>query len=306
MANSKKIIISFRTGRLANRLILFANAIALAEECGWQVSNVAFHSYAEFFKTTRSDIYCRYPVAKKSSRFDMIPGLAGILRKTRILNHVFRFAARQHRRIPFLKNSAILLCEMPGDIGSNLERESFENQTGGARIIFINTWKFRAPKLVERHAQKIRDYFSPIESLERASREAVEPLRRNSDIVVGVHIRHGDYRRWKGGKYFFATERYAAWMRELASHFPGRKVAFLVCSDEPRTTEEFSGLAVGFGTKSPVSDLNALSQCDYIFGAKSTFSQWASFYGGKPLLHLYSADDEVKPEKFHISYLGWG
>jgi hypothetical protein len=37
-------------------------------------------------------------------------------------------------------------------------------------------------------------------------------------------------------------------------------------------------------------------------GPPSTFSQWASFYGSKPLLFL-SDDTRIKREKFQVSYL---
>jgi hypothetical protein len=82
-------------------------------------------------------------------------------------------------------------------------------------------------------------------------------------------------------------------------------VAFLVCSDEPRSFGEFPGLTVGFGTDSPVSDIYALAQCDYILGPKSTFSQWASFYGEKPLFQVCDTGDSAKLEHFRVSYLDW-
>jgi hypothetical protein len=60
---------------------------------------------------------------------------------------------------------------------------------------------------------------------------------------------------------------------------------------------------VGFGAGSPVGDLYALAQCDYIFGPVSTFSQWASFYGNKPLLHLENHEAQVEREQFRVSDL---
>jgi hypothetical protein len=92
-------------------------------------------------------------------------------------------------------------------------------------------------------------------------------------------------------------------MRELAGQFPGRKVSFLICSDEPRTEAEFPGLSVGLGPGSVVGDLYALARCDYIMGPPSTYTQWASFYGNQPLYHLRSGDDRVEREKFRVSHL---
>ncbi|MGH7975313.1 MAG: hypothetical protein ACREC8_01485, partial [Limisphaerales bacterium] len=103
--------------------------------------------------------------------------------------------------------------------------------------------------------------------------------------------------------YFFPVSRYAEWMRETAAQFPGQKISFLVCSDEPRDASEFPGLLVGFGGASPVGDLYALAKCDYIIGPVSTFSQWASFYGEKPMLHFRDGSDRIAVKHFCVSYL---
>jgi len=120
---------------------------------------------------------------------------------------------------------------------------------------------------------------------------------------VGVHLRQGDYRTWLAGRNFFPTPCYVQWMHELAEQFPERKVAFLVCSDEPRDAREFSGLQVGWGPGSPVGDLYALAKCDYILGPVSSFSQWASFYGNKPLRHVRDRGERVDCDSFRVSFL---
>jgi hypothetical protein len=299
--DAKLLIIAGRVGRLANRLVLFANFVAFAEEHGYRLNNCTFHSYADLFETTRRDIYCRYPIAARRSVLDIVPGVAAAIRKTRVLAHAVRMACVLSERSPALRRYAVTLRESDG---VDLESPPVQARLSGASRVFFMGWAFRAPAYVERHAAKIRAYFRPVERHDRASRETVERLRRNGDIVVGVHIRHGDYRGWRGGKYFLDIERYAAWMRELADQFPGRRVAFLVCSDEPRSVGEFPGLSVGFGAGVPVQDLCALGRCNYVLGPVSSFSQWASFYGDKPLLHLRDRNDCVEVSRFRVSFLG--
>ena len=166
-----------------------------------------------------------------------------------------------------------------------------------------------SPDCLQRHAENIRAYFKPTEEYERSACQAVERLRQAADVVVGVHIRHGDYAGWKGGQCFFPASAYATWMRGLAEQFPGCKVAFLVCSDAQPNANEFPGLSVEFGAGSPVGDMYALAKCDYVFGPASTFSQWASFYGNKPLLHLQDRHGEVERARFRVANLaevpGW-
>ena len=301
----KLFTIGLRCGRLANRIILFANFIALAEESGHRLINFTFHSYSEFFEGTRENIYCRYPRPKRRSWMDIVPGVAAALRKTRIPYHLTRATAALNERFPVFGNAVMTLHELPGTKITLLDGPEYQEKIRPAKIIFVYGWWLRTPRLVKKHGDKIRAYFRPVEKFEKASRDAIEPLRQNADIVIGIHIRQGDYRGWFDGKYFFPTSRYAAWMRELAAQFPNRKVSFFVCSDEARSASEFPGLAVAFGTDSPVSDIYALARCDYILGTKSTFSQWASFYGEKPLLQVCGTDELARLENFRVSYLDW-
>jgi hypothetical protein len=286
-------------------MILFANFVALAEEQGHRLINFTFHTYAELFEGTRENIYCCYPRPKRRSGMDIVPGVAAFLRKTRIPYHLTRAAAALNERFPVFGNAVQTLHELPGTKITLLDGPEYQEKIRPAKIVFVYGWWLRTPNLVKKHGDKIRAYFRPIEKFETASRAAVEPLRRGADVVIGVHIRHGDYRGWFDGKYFFPAARYAAWMHELAAQFPNRRVAFFVCSDEPRSLGEFPGLTVGLGTDSPVSDIYALARCDYILGTKSTYSQWASFYGEKPLLQVCGTDEPAKLQNFRVSYLDW-
>ena len=284
-------------------MVLFANFIALVEEYGGRVINFTFHSYAEFFRTTKRDIYCSYPPPVRQSWLDVFPGAAGVIRKTRVFYHAVRATSRLNEKfVPFGKAVVTLRDDNTAET-IPLEDPCVENQIRMGHTVFVYGWRFRAPELVRRHADKIRAYFRPTEESEQVSRHAVAALRLNADLVVGVHIRRGDYRGWKDGQFFFETSHYADWMREMAALFPGRKIAFLVCSNEPRVQSEFPGLTVGFGPGTSVGDLYALAECDFILGPLSTFTQWASFYGNKPLFHLRDHNTRLELAHFQVSDL---
>lgn len=301
-AHSKILIVGFRTGRLGNRLMLFANVIGFAAEHGYRVINVAFHSYAHLFENTRRDIYCRYPVARRRSLFDLVPGAAPAIRKTRIFYQMIQCASLWNYHFPILGKRVFTLREisLPTIL---LDTPEVQARMADARIVFVHGWRIRAPESVQRHAQLIRDYFRPIAEYEHASRRAVEPLRQKADVVVGIHVRLGDNWKWKGGRYYFPVSQYVTWMRELIAQFPGRKVSFLICSDEPRQEGEFPGLVVGFGPGSQMGDLHALARCDWILGPLSTFSMWASFYGNKPLFLIHDNTTRIELSEFRVSDL---
>ena len=301
--NQKLFIISLRCGRLANRLVLFANLAALAEETRGRVANPTFLTYADLFETTRRDIYCRYPAAERQSLWNRLPGMSGILRATRLPYRLAQAARNLNEKFPGLNRRAITLREIPGQPTTLLESEEIRALLSPATLVFVCGWRFRAPNYLGKHAAAVRRYFRPVPGIVEMAARAVEPLRQKAELVVGVHIRHGDYRTFKKGQYFFPVESYAAWLRSVGSQLAGRKVAFLVCSDEPRTRAEFPGLDVGFGTNNALADLYALAACDYVMGPPSTFTQWASYYGDRPMLHLESREDSVELDKFKVSDL---
>jgi len=303
IAEGKKLFITLRCGRLANRMVLFANFIAFAEEHGCRLVNFTFHTYADLFETTRRDFYCQFPAAIRRSRWDAIPPLGRMLRRLRLPYHLVRYASRLNGRFALFGKKVVTLRELPGREVTLLDDPVILSRLREATTVLVYDWRFRAPVLVRRHAEKIRAYFQPVESIAAVCRAAVEPLRRRAEIVVGVHIRRGDYRTWNGGRFFYPVERFAGWMREMAAQFPGRSVAFLVASDEPRRAEEFPELTVGFGPGSPVADIYALAGCDFIIGPPSTYSQWASFHGNKPLFQLREPDARLELKNFSVSFL---
>ncbi len=297
-------IISMRCGRLANRLNIYANFIGFAAEYGHRVVNCTFHSYAGDFSATRSDIYCRYPLPSRRSVLDLVPGLPSLLRRSRLLYHLTRAVSVQNGKHPLLAPRVVTIRERADRDVEDLSGAEIQAQIGKARVVFVYGWNYRAPDCVERQADKIRAHLHPREPLIANVRQEVQRLRDRAEVLAGVHIRRGDYRRWKQGKYFYSLERYTAWMREFAAQFPGRRVAFLVCSDEPRSPEEFPGCDVAITADTPVADLFGLSQCDFLMGPVSSFSQWASFFGGKPLLQFRTPEDPIRLDKFRVSYLG--
>ena len=299
----KLIIITARCGRMANRIQLFAHFMGFAEENGYRVMNPTFYTYANLFEGTCRDVFGRYPAEPRGSALNSVPGLAGLIRTTRILFHAGRLAQTLNEKLGVFSGSVMTLQQLPKPKMTWLQSPEVAAQIRTAKIVLINGWRFRASDCVQKHADKIRCYFQPVPEIARNVRQFMEHLRQNAEIIIGVHIRQGDYRRWREGKYFFPVSRYAEWMRELLVQFPGRKVSFLVCSDGARSNEEFAGLPVVISRNNPIEDLYSLAKCNYILGPLSTFSQWASFHGNTPLFHLHDSNDRPDPKQFRVSWL---
>jgi hypothetical protein len=52
-----------------------------------------------------------------------------------------------------------------------------------------------------------------------------------------------------------------------------------------------------------MGDLYALAKCDYLLGTLSSFSQWASFYGNKPLYQVRDGHEHPERGQFRVLYL---
>jgi hypothetical protein len=197
-------VIGYRCGRLANRLVLFANFIALAEEYGSRIINFTFHSYAHLFETTADDIYCQYPTPRRKSWMDLIPGVSPAIRATRIFFRAARAASVLNERFGLFGKRALTLRESGDGEITDLEKPELHDLLQTRRIIFVYGWNFRAPALVQKHAAKLRAYFRPTQPNRLAGERTVKLLRQQANVVVGVHIRHGDYAQWRKRAIFFS------------------------------------------------------------------------------------------------------
>jgi hypothetical protein len=152
------------------------------------------------------------------------------------------------------------------------------------RILFTQNYVFRQHRWCARHADFIRRVFTPQPVHQAAAATTIASARDRGGVLVGVHIRHGDYQHHLGGRLFFPFTAYAGLMRRMCELLAPRTVSFLVCSNATIPPECFTGLALQSGPGHPVADMTALAGCDYILGPPSSFSAWAAFTGQRPLL----------------------
>lgn len=147
--------------------------------------------------------------------------------------------------------------------------------------------------------------------------DALLAQQPESDILLGVHIRRGDYRTWQGGRYFYSDEQYLAYIRQFLAMHSGKRVSVYVCGNDPELDTEKLRLAltapannrpcaceVVFPQGNPGEDLCLLSRCDYLMGAPSTFTLVASMYRNTPLCWIMDANKPLSSDSFdYFDYL---
>lgn len=254
-----------RFGRLGNQLFTYSNVLAFAMDKKIECVNPTF-SY--------SDMFCGTSKSYSGDRY--VPDL---VKSGRVIHAQTRLLYKVNLRLkyyPFIQLGEGNLIDLDAD-------PKIVTYFLKANIVFLSGFYFRASKSLERNKDRVKKFFLPIPSLHKKYSDLVGRLRERADIVVGVHIRHGDYRTHCNGIMYYSIQEYVDIMRVLCDQNQNQKIVFLICSEEKHDFDEFDDLSVYQANECAVVEMYALSYCDYIFGPNSSFSQWASFYGDVPL-----------------------
>ncbi len=150
---------------------------------------------------------------------------------------------------------------------------------------------------------ELRRIFAPREDITNKAEQFIARIRKDHDLVIGIHIRHGDYKTFVHGRFFYTLEEYHQFMLRLRDAFPGQRPAFFISSNVAFSTDIFTGCDCYRFDNEPsgdILDLHTLSLCDKIVGPWSTYSRWASFIADVPLCYLKSKDQTFSPDSFSV------
>ncbi len=278
------LIVETKSGKLANRMVIFSHFIASAIENNYLLINPTFHKFSGYFPAIRQNNFFGHSI----STLRFVP-----YKLIRLLGKIGRTLVSQspwHRCI---------ICQ-PG-VSFDLSQSSFLQEVT-KKLLIAHGWGFRDYVNVQKHVDAIRLIFKPDNIIEQRVSDFVGRVRQSADYVVGVHVRRSDYRTWKNGKYFFDNETYLNLMLQMQTQLKGN-VKFVLCSGESLDMSDFNNVQAVFSNGDEIADLYTLCRCDYLIGPPSTYSSWASFYGDVPLLHIYSKGQHFTLDEFKISTL---
>jgi hypothetical protein len=151
--------------------------------------------------------------------------------------------------------------------------------------------------------KELQQIFRPRQEIVDKAEAMIADIRERANIIVGVHIRHGDYRIFHSGRHFYSLEEFHTFMLKIKNIYADRKVAFFISSNESFSTEIFTGCQCYRFVKEPsgaILDLYTLSLCDRIIGPWSTYSRWASFMGEVPLCCIKGKQKEFSENDFSV------
>lgn len=286
------LIIASKPGQLGNILFVYSHVIARAIESNLSVADPALDDYADLFPSTRNDLLCRFPAQRSLMR--------PTARRRRLVYRLFHTMARilGKLKLDLPPMRQITLSDWHSEF--NLGEPAFLASLKPRQCVLLRGWLFRDDEAMGKHSHAVRDFLRPHDRNQRNIDELIARARAESDVLIGIHVRHGIIHFANTRKYFYTAHRYAEMMDELVTLFPGKRVSFLICSDWPQDPGIFSRFKVTFGTGDLIEDMYAFARCDYLIGPPSTFTMWSSFYGEVPLNLICSNDQRQILEDFRV------
>ncbi len=270
------IVANFPYGRLGNQLNLAAHLITFCEVYGQTIGLQYLEGRADAFPYFDGSPMRVYPSRRRlGPRFEKIA--ARVIRKL-----------IEYRLIPqvdFLIDNEWIYFDDPA-FSDNPELVRLR----GAWWCTLKVWRLRSKSRIRDHRSLIRQVFTPRPSILEAGRHFIGRLE--CEVVIGVHVRWGDYKTEAPDLFHDATV-YRERMLEARALFPGRRVGFVVCSEEGRDIDELSDLICVFPKADAITDLYTLAQCDYLIASASTFSTWASYWGGVGLYTIVDTRRQI-------------
>lgn len=231
----------------------------------------------KFFNPCLKKMYNDYPVLRHSMHKEWLNPLFSLLQTSCIFRFVKvnHFDVEDQNHWAIIRKRKIVLC------------------TGWCFRSFSTTIKYRS------YYQKI--FYSALNYTSLADKY----LKKNSlcEVLIGVHIRRGDYKEFTSGIYYYDNSTYIDKIRQLIECLGTENCKILVFSDDRSLNinmfnECFKNLIIS--EESEIADHYLMSKCDYIIGPPSTFSLWASYIGEKPIYHIRSREDKISLDSFSV------
>ncbi|MDQ1141881.1 MAG: hypothetical protein EOO44_04135 [Flavobacterium sp.] len=279
------IIINDKPGQLCNQLWSYVPFISFCLENDITFISLYFEDNYKFFENLNIENKIKFGYTGNTS-------VDVLLRKV-----LFRSV----QRTPFF------LLDI---FSAKVDKQKWQNENWPVEVLCTEKFKIflgagihqKNNTYLDKYHERIRQIFSP----KKIFREKVETyfIKRKIDtLIIGIHLRRGDYIDFFDGKYYYSNEIYAKHMKSIENDATskGKKVSFLLCSNEKINLQHFAAFEC-FQIKdcNAIMDLYALSLCDYMLGPPSTFSMWSSFYGKVPLKFILPTSESIALAEFSI------
>jgi len=287
------LILADHTGRLGNKLILYAHVAAAAEEYGCRVVNLSILPAARYFEGLHLNPWGAYP--REYFPLDL-HWLFRSLRKP------IQDWVRGRRGKPAVRNRWLTVLDMENRPLYRLDSPEFADLTRQSRWIILWGFPYRCPALVKKHAAKIRAFFRVRPQVAPVLEREWGRAREAGLATLAVHIRQGDFRKWQDGKYYLSPEAMGQALGSAGWDLRQSRCRTWVCSDESVPEDLFPEGSVRGIPRTLGEDLFIMSACQKLLAGWSTLAFFCSFVGGNELYRIRDANQN--PERIDAGSLG--
>ncbi|MDI9314397.1 MAG: alpha-1,2-fucosyltransferase [Hydrotalea sp.] len=169
-------------------------------------------------------------------------------------------------------------CHSPKNINSllKLSKRNYFLFVGGWGFAKDDKWGTLVKKYTDRLRIKYRVAPERLLDNEQSILKKINYYKENKTILIGLHIRRGDYRTWQNGKYFYPDDVWTNCIEKIAHYNKNQKFVFVLFSNEEITIKlKYKHIV---STARWHVDHYLMSLCDYIIGPPSTFPLWAALH----------------------------
>lgn len=288
-SGKKLIFITSPFGDLGNRLFLFSNIIAFARENNTIVVHLGLGHLRRQLQGPNLGLIASYPPGRwpkiHSDYFEStLKQLAWAAEAIAFSNHSLTWW-----RSIRINNSSSMAFEM-----INLDDPCFKAWFKTKHSLFLSGYQYLASASIQPNQSEIREYLqlavSESDPLVALHRE----FMNQHDLLIGVVIRHGDYRHFMEGRYFYETACYADWIKQLTSILPGKKQGFVITGNDGIAPDGLETIDFIFLPHGELATRLILSRCDMIISPPSSYAGWCAFSGNIPLLLITSKHQQMR------------
>lgn len=282
------ILNGFKAGQLGNRLFHASQLMVLALETGSTLVDFSFDDYKSNFENLYHKPFTVFPEGNLVGL--KYKALAPLRSK---IPNIRDFILYRKVNTPWLAYINQHGLEMDTYEKLLQERSKYKNY-------IIEGWIYKDLTPLHKYRQLLTSFFIPKKEHVANVNQLISRAKQGADLLVGIHIRRGDYKDFRGGEFYYDDSVYLNIMANMQAQFAGKKIHYLICSNEEVNWQNYSSYTVIPANNQIIEDMYSLSFCDYIAGPISTYSMWASFIGQKPLYHIKSKTQEFDFNNFYI------
>ena len=118
-------------------------------------------------------------------------------------------------------------------------------------------------------------------------------------IIVGVHIRRGDYKYYRNGIFYYDDSVYLKYMKSIEIKINDslkKECFFVIFSDETVTIKGVKNMIVS--KNKWYIDHMLMGKCDLLIGPPSTFTLWASYIGKVKYFYIQNKSGGIDFDDF--------